>query len=89
MICADFLAGANRDNEDPTALLQSMSWLFEFLPGNQRQAFLHGVTQCQVCGSRQNLQVHHKQLRGQQDPDNDSNLITPCVRCHEIQHRLR
>jgi hypothetical protein len=45
MICADFLAGANLENEDPTALLQSMSPFFKFLPGEQRQAFLHEVTE--------------------------------------------
>jgi hypothetical protein len=44
MICADFLAGANLQNEDPTALLQSMSRFFKFLPGEQRQAFLQEVT---------------------------------------------
>jgi hypothetical protein len=44
MICADFLAGANLENEDPTVLLQSMSRFFKFLPGEQRQAFLHEVT---------------------------------------------
>ena len=43
MICADFLAGANLENEDPTVLLQSMSRFFKFLPGDQRQAFLHEV----------------------------------------------
>jgi hypothetical protein len=41
MICADFLAGANLDNDDPAALLQSMSRFFKFLPSEQRQAFLH------------------------------------------------
>jgi hypothetical protein len=30
----------------------------------------------QTCGSRQNLQVHHRQLRSQQGPDEGSNLIT-------------
>ncbi|HEX4919456.1 MAG TPA: hypothetical protein VFV92_01800 [Candidatus Bathyarchaeia archaeon] len=45
MICADFLAGANLDNEDPTLLLQSMSRFFKFLPGDQRQAFLHELTE--------------------------------------------
>jgi hypothetical protein len=45
MICADFLAGANLENEDPTVLLQSMSRFFNFLPGEQRQAFLHEVTE--------------------------------------------
>jgi hypothetical protein len=45
MICADFLAGASLDNEDPCLLLQSMSRFFKFLPGEQRQAFLHEVTE--------------------------------------------
>jgi hypothetical protein len=44
MICADFLAGANLENDDPTMLLRSMSRFFKFLPGEQRQAFLHEVT---------------------------------------------
>jgi hypothetical protein len=34
MICADFLAGANLDNEDPTKLLQSMSRFFIFFLAN-------------------------------------------------------
>jgi len=41
MICADFLAGANLDNEDATVLLESMSRFFKFLPGEQWLAFLH------------------------------------------------
>jgi hypothetical protein len=45
MICADFLAGANLENKDPTVLLQSMSRFFKFLPGDQRQAFLHEVAE--------------------------------------------
>jgi hypothetical protein len=45
MICADFLAGASLENEDPSVLLQSMSRFFKFLPGDQRQAFLHEVTE--------------------------------------------
>jgi hypothetical protein len=44
MICADFLAGANLDNGDPSILLQSMSRFFKFLPGEQRQAFVEGIT---------------------------------------------
>jgi 5-methylcytosine-specific restriction endonuclease McrA len=42
---------------------------------------------CQVCGSRKGLQVHHKQLRSQQGPDDDLNLITLCAGCHEASHR--
>jgi hypothetical protein len=45
MICADFLAEATFDNEDPTILLQSISRFFKFLPGEQRQAFLHEVAE--------------------------------------------
>jgi hypothetical protein len=45
MICADFLAGASLDNEDPSLLLQSMARFFKFLPGEQKQAFLHEVTE--------------------------------------------
>jgi hypothetical protein len=41
---------------------------------------------CQVCGSSQNLQVHHKQPRSQQGSDRDSNLITLCASCHEVRH---
>jgi hypothetical protein len=44
MICADFLAGANLENDDPTVLLQSISRFFKFLPGDQRQAFLDEVS---------------------------------------------
>ena len=40
MICADFLAGANIDNGNPEALLQSIFQFFKFLPTQQRQTFL-------------------------------------------------
>jgi 5-methylcytosine-specific restriction endonuclease McrA len=43
--------------------------------------------QCQICGSGQKLQVHHKQLRSQQGSDDDLNLITLCAGCHEGLHR--
>jgi hypothetical protein len=45
MICADFLAGASLESDDSTVLLQSMSRFFKFLPGDQKQAFLHEVTE--------------------------------------------
>jgi hypothetical protein len=45
MICADFLAGANLDNENSGVLLQSALRFFEFLPGEERQTFLHHVTE--------------------------------------------
>ncbi len=34
MICADFLAGAHRDNGNPDVLLQSISRMVKFLPGD-------------------------------------------------------
>jgi hypothetical protein len=45
MICADFLAGANLDNGDPETLLFSMARFFKFLPGEQRQRFLEGLSE--------------------------------------------
>jgi hypothetical protein len=40
MICADFLAGANLDSGQPEVLLYSLSRFFQFLPGEQRHAFV-------------------------------------------------
>src|SRR6266571_430066 len=40
MICADFLAGANLDSVQPEVLLHSLSRFFQFLPGEQRHAFV-------------------------------------------------
>jgi hypothetical protein len=45
MICADFLAGANLENENPEVLLQSALRFFKFLRSEERQAFLHHVTE--------------------------------------------
>src|SRR5208283_1772222 len=45
MICADFLAGANLENEDSLVLLQSALRFFSFLPGEEKQMFLHDVTE--------------------------------------------
>jgi hypothetical protein len=45
MICADFLAGASLDSEDPDILLDSIRQFFKFLPGEQMQEFLAQVNQ--------------------------------------------
>jgi 5-methylcytosine-specific restriction endonuclease McrA len=55
----------------------------------RRQVLRRDGWRCQVCGSRQNLHVHHKQHRSQQGDDDDLNLITLCARCHEHLHRRR
>ena len=45
MICADFLAGANLDSGQPDVLLSSIERFFQFLPGEQRQAFVNQITE--------------------------------------------
>jgi hypothetical protein len=45
MICADFLAGANLDNGNPEMLLYSITRFFRFLPSEQQQAFLGGLSE--------------------------------------------
>jgi hypothetical protein len=39
MICADFLAGASMDGNNPEILLQSISRYYKFLPGEQQEVF--------------------------------------------------
>src|ERR1700676_2257007 len=43
MICADFLAGANLENENSGVLLQSAIRFFKFLPSEERRTFLTHV----------------------------------------------
>jgi len=43
MICADFLAGASLEGENPAALLMSLDRLFGLLPQPQKQEFLEQV----------------------------------------------
>jgi len=52
----------------------------------RKQVLLRDSWQCQVCGSQQNLQVHHKELRSRQGDDTELNLITVCAACHEGLH---
>jgi 5-methylcytosine-specific restriction endonuclease McrA len=52
----------------------------------RRQVLQRDGWRCQICGSKQNLHVHHKQLRSQQGDDDDSNLITLCAACHQELH---
>ncbi len=45
MICADFLAGANLDGDDPEILLSSLSRYYKFLPSPLKEEFLSDVAQ--------------------------------------------
>jgi len=42
---------------------------------------------CQHCGGRQQLQVHHQELRSHSGGDTRENLITLCETCHRRVHR--
>jgi len=44
MICADFLAGAHLEGENPDALLYSISRYYQFLPTQQQEVFLSKVS---------------------------------------------
>jgi ATP-dependent DNA helicase RecQ len=41
---------------------------------------------CQSCGTRSNLEVHHKEFRSQSGDDSGENLITLCSACHASVH---
>jgi len=43
MICADFLARGNLDDQNPETLLYAMRRSFQFLPGEQQSAFLENL----------------------------------------------
>ena len=42
---------------------------------------------CQVCGSMQNLQVHHLKYRSHSGSDEEQYLITVCAECYARIHR--
>ena len=42
----------------------------------RREVLQPDARRCQNCGSRENLQVHHKQFRSKSGDDSDENLIT-------------
>jgi 5-methylcytosine-specific restriction endonuclease McrA len=42
---------------------------------------------CQNCGSLQQLQIHHQELRSHSGSDVEDNLITLCKACHRRVHR--
>ncbi len=53
-----------------------------------RQVLERDSWRCQVCGSMQQLQVHHLKFRSHSGSDVEQNLITLCAQCHERMHRL-
>ena len=55
----------------------------------QKQILRRDGWRCQGCGTRSNLEVHHKEFRSQSGDDSEQNLITLCVECHASCHRPR
>jgi 5-methylcytosine-specific restriction endonuclease McrA len=51
-----------------------------------RQVLERDGWRCQVCGSMQNLQVHHLKFRSRSGGDVEQNLITLCGECHARIH---
>ena len=51
-----------------------------------RQVLERDGWRCQVCGSMQNLQVHHLKFRSRSGGDEEQNLITLCAECHARTH---
>jgi 5-methylcytosine-specific restriction endonuclease McrA len=58
--------------------------LYEWL---REQVLRRDGWRCQSCGSKFNLEVHHKEFRGQGGDDSEENLITLCAQCHSLIHR--
>ena len=54
-----------------------------------REALERDGWRCQVCGTKQNLQVHHLKFRSQCGGDEEQNLITLCATCHARIHHNR
>jgi 5-methylcytosine-specific restriction endonuclease McrA len=51
-----------------------------------RQVLERDGWQCQNCGRRTNLQVHHIHPRSLLGADAERNLITLCAECHRAAH---
>jgi len=51
-----------------------------------RQVLDRDGWRCQICGSMQQLQVHHLKFRSQSGGDEEQNLITLCAECHLRMH---
>jgi 5-methylcytosine-specific restriction endonuclease McrA len=43
--------------------------------------------QCQSCGTKSNLEIHHSKFRSHSGEDLEGNLITLCSACHAGIHR--
>jgi 5-methylcytosine-specific restriction endonuclease McrA len=58
--------------------------------GKKYEILIRDNYECQICGNKSQLVIHHKDHSGKEDePNNDSdNLVTLCRKCHINIHRL-
>lgn len=58
--------------------------------GNREKALLRDNYECQMCGKKSQLVVHHKDCTGQSDDPNNElgNLVTLCRKCHINVHKI-
>jgi 5-methylcytosine-specific restriction endonuclease McrA len=52
----------------------------------RKQVLLRDGWRCECCGTKSNLEVHHKEFRSRGGFDSEENLITVCAGCHELLH---
>ena len=58
----------------------------EFSPVVRSNALLRAKDRCEVCGSRQQLELHHLGHRGDASL---FNCLVLCARCHQAEHARR
>jgi 5-methylcytosine-specific restriction endonuclease McrA len=52
----------------------------------RRTVLARDYWQCQQCGARDHLEIHHQRFRSHGGGDEERNLITLCTRCHRQRH---
>jgi len=53
---------------------------------NREEAMIRAKFKCENCGSRKDLEAHHKKFRSHGRNDRVENLEVVCRLCHEIKH---
>ena len=85
---ADILASRHRESvvnwvRPKPPRLRLDSELYEQL---RNQVLRRDGFRCQLCGTKSNLEVHHKEFRSHSGDDSEQNLITLCSACHATVH---
>ena len=67
---------------------------FEYMQGEswrqkRLEAFVRHGTRCELCGSEENIQVHHATYRNLFNEDVETDLVVLCHDCHDNIHAGR